>query len=102
MNQHEQSTKAVAVKYEQGTAPSISAKAEGELAQEMIALAEEAGIFIHKDEHLCEFLHKMQVGEAIPKELYLLIAELIAFAYVLDGKFPEKWNGMHEKIMEEV
>ncbi|PKG56580.1 flagellar biosynthesis protein FlhB [Shewanella sp. Choline-02u-19] len=102
MSNHEQPTKAVALKYDKGSAPTVSAIAEDALAQEMIALAEEAGVYIHQDEHLCDFLHKLEVGDAIPKELYLLIAELIAFAYVLDGKFPEKWNNMHQKIMEEV
>ena len=102
MEQHQEPTQAVAVKYEQGSAPTITAKADDALAQEMIALAEEAGILIHQDEHLCAFLQKLEVGETIPKELFGLIAELIAFAYVLDGKFPEKWNNMHQKIMEQV
>ncbi|QQX81788.1 EscU/YscU/HrcU family type III secretion system export apparatus switch protein [Shewanella sp. KX20019] len=102
MSDNQQPTKAVALKYDKGAAPTISAKGEDALAQEMIALAEAAGVYIHQDEHLCDFLQKLEVGEAIPKELYLLIAELIAFAYVLDGKFPEKWNNMHQKIMEEV
>jgi flagellar biosynthesis protein len=102
MSHHELPTKAVALKYDKGSAPTISAKGEDALAQEMIAVAKEAGVYIHQDEHLCDFLQKLEVGESIPRELYLLIAELIAFAYVLDGKFPEKWDNMHQKIMEEV
>jgi flagellar biosynthesis protein len=35
----------------------------------------------------------------VPKELYLLIAELIAFVYMLEGKFPEQWNTLHQKIV---
>ena len=44
----------------------------------------------------------LELGEEVPKELYLLIAELIAFIYMLDGKFPEQWNNLHQKIVETV
>lgn len=102
MSDKQKSSQAVAISYQQGNAPKITAKGEQELADEIIALAQGAGVHIHQDEHLCEFLQRLEVGDEIPKELYLLIAELIAFVYVLDGKFPEKWNNMHQKIMEEV
>ncbi|ABZ76041.1 FlhB domain protein [Shewanella halifaxensis HAW-EB4] len=93
---------AVALSYQSGAAPKVSAKGEDKLAEEIIALAQQAGIHIHQDEYLCDFLQRLEIGDEIPSELYLLIAELIAFVYVLDGKFPEKWNNMHQKIMEEV
>ncbi|MDB2386254.1 EscU/YscU/HrcU family type III secretion system export apparatus switch protein [Shewanella sp.] len=102
MDPHSGSTQAVALTYTEGAAPILSAKAEAALAQEMIALAEDAGVFIHKDPQLCDFLQQLAVGDTIPEALYLLIAELIAFAYVLDGKFPEKWNNMHQKILDQV
>ena len=66
------------------------------------AIAKEAGIYIHQDANLSNFLQKLEIGEEIPKELYLLIAELIAFVYMLDGKFPERWDNMHKRIMQEV
>ncbi|MGS0683075.1 EscU/YscU/HrcU family type III secretion system export apparatus switch protein [Shewanella sp. 125m-7] len=102
MTEPKRTNKAVALKYQSGTAPKVLAKGEDDLAQEIVALAQQAGIHIHQDEYLCDFLQRLEVGDEIPKELYLLIAELIAFVYVLDGKFPEKWNNMHQKIMEEV
>ncbi|WP_220760214.1 MULTISPECIES: EscU/YscU/HrcU family type III secretion system export apparatus switch protein [unclassified Shewanella] len=102
MPDNNKSNKAVAIAYQPGNAPKITAKGEQAIADEIVALAKESGVFIHQDEHLCDFLQRLEVGDEIPKELYLLIAELIAFVYVLDGKFPEKWNNMHQKIMEEV
>lgn len=93
---------AVALSYDGRQAPVISATGKGAVADEIIALAKEAGVHIHKDAHLSDFLQRLELGEEIPKELYLLIAELIAFAYILDGKFPEQWNNMHQKIVEEV
>ncbi|AQS38872.1 uncharacterized protein, cytoplasmic domain of flagellar protein FhlB like protein [Shewanella psychrophila] len=93
---------AVALSYDGQKAPVITATGKGAVADEIIALAKEAGVHIHKDAHLSDFLQRLELGEEIPKELYLLIAELIAFAYTLDGKFPEQWNNMHQKIVEEV
>ena len=31
---------------------------------------------------------RMELGDSIPQELYLTIAEIIAFAWSLKGKFP--------------
>ncbi|MGS0691388.1 EscU/YscU/HrcU family type III secretion system export apparatus switch protein [Shewanella sp. 0m-8] len=102
MKESNKPTKAVALNYQAGSAPKVTAKGEDKLAEEIIAIAQQAGVHIHQDEHLCDFLQRLEVGDEIPAELYLLIAELIAFVYVLDGKFPEKWDNLHHKIMEEV
>lgn len=93
---------AVALSFDGQGAPAVTATGKGAVAEEIIALAEQAGVHIHQDAHLSDFLQRLELGEEIPKELYLLIAELIAFAYMLDGKFPEKWDNMHQKIVEEV
>ncbi|MFQ6370347.1 EscU/YscU/HrcU family type III secretion system export apparatus switch protein [Shewanella sp. YIC-542] len=92
------STQAVALHYDGKSAPQVTAKGKDLLAEEIIALATAAGVPVHQDEHLSNFLQLLEVGEEIPKELYLLIAELIAFVYMLDGKFPEQWDNMHKKI----
>ena len=101
-SEDKQPKQAAALSYNGNSAPKITAKGEDLIAEEIIALAREAGIYIHQDTNLSNFLQKLEIGEEIPKELYLLIAELIAFAYMLDGKFPERWDNMHKKIMEEV
>lgn len=95
------STQAVALSYDGVSSPKITAKGSDLVAAEIIALAKESGIYIHQNPDLSNFLQKLEIGEEIPKELYLLIAELIAFAYMLDGKFPERWDNMHHKIVQE-
>ena len=35
-------------------------------------------------------LKDMQLGEAIPEALYRVIAEVIAYAYIVSGKFPKE------------
>ncbi|MFT5789530.1 MAG: flagellar biosynthesis protein [Shewanella sp.] len=90
---------AVALSFDGKSAPKITATGKDLVAEEMILLAKDAGIHIHQDPHLSEFLQLLELGDEVPKELYLLIAELIAFVYMLEGKFPEQWNTLHQKIV---
>lgn len=89
---------AVGLKYDGHDAPKVVAKGHGDLAQEIIDCAEEHGVLIHQDQQLNQLLSQLELGEEIPKELYVIIAELIAFSYILQGKFPEKWNNIHNRI----
>tara|TARA_Y100001951_G_C11289131_1_gene270926 strand:+ start:1446 stop:1769 length:324 start_codon:yes stop_codon:yes gene_type:complete len=89
---------ATALKYDGKAAPTIVAKGHGELAEDIIALAKEHGVLIHQDDELNRLLSQLQLGDNIPKELYVVIAELIAFSYVLQGKFPEQWQNIHQRI----
>lgn len=100
MAEEPKTQQAVALSFDGKHAPKVVASGEGLVAQEIIALAKAAGVHIHQDPHLSDFLRLLELGEEIPKELYLLIAELIAFVYMLDGKFPEQWNNMHQKIVD--
>ncbi|MDZ7902512.1 MAG: EscU/YscU/HrcU family type III secretion system export apparatus switch protein [Rheinheimera sp.] len=89
---------AVGLSYDGQGAPKIVAKGHGALADEIIRLAKEHGVLVHEDENLNRLLQQMELGSEIPQELYLLIAELIAFSYVLQGKFPENWQNIHQRI----
>ncbi|WP_438864960.1 EscU/YscU/HrcU family type III secretion system export apparatus switch protein [Neptunicella sp.] len=84
--------KAIGLKYQPGDAPEVIAKGFGDLADEIIQLAKQSGVLIHEDQHLSDFLGRLDLGQQIPEELYHVIAELIAFSYVLQGKFPEGWQ----------
>ncbi|WP_372626270.1 EscU/YscU/HrcU family type III secretion system export apparatus switch protein [Arsukibacterium sp.] len=89
---------ATALKYDGKSAPTIVAKGHGELAEDIIALAKEHGVLIHQDDELNRLLSQLELGDNIPKELYVVIAELIAFSYVLQGKFPDQWQNIHQRI----
>ena len=88
----------VALKYDQQSAPKVTAKAYGSLAEELLEIAKENNVMIHQDPALSQFLQRLDMGQEIPKELYLIIAELIAFAFVLQGKFPDNWKNIHNKV----
>jgi flagellar biosynthesis protein len=81
-----------------GAAPTIIAKGFGDLAEEIIALARQNGVLVHEDPYLSDFLATLDLGQEIPDQLYHVIAELISFSYVLQGKFPDSWAKMHNKI----
>jgi flagellar biosynthesis protein len=92
---------AVALKYQQGqtsTAPTVIAKGFGDLAQEIIEIAKQNGVLVHEDPYLSDFLATLDLGQEIPDQLYHIIAELIAFSYVLQGKFPDSWAKDFGKI----
>lgn len=89
---------ATAIKYDGKQAPVIVAKGQGQVAADIVALAREHGVLIHEDAELTKLLNQLQLGEQIPRELYVVIAELIAFSYVLQGKFPDNWHNIHQRI----
>lgn len=75
--------KAIAIKYdkEQGDAPVVLASGKGQIAEQIIKAAREAGLEITQDADLAELLAKIPVGTEIPVELYQAVAEVLAFVY---------------------
>ncbi|AEP30598.1 EscU/YscU/HrcU family type III secretion system export apparatus switch protein [Brumicola nitratireducens] len=92
--------KAIGLKYntEENNSPTVIAKGFGDLADDIIKLAKQSGVLIHEDPYLSDLLARMDLGQEIPENLYHVIAELIAFSYVLQGKFPESWSNVHSKV----
>jgi len=80
---------AVALHYDGKEAPRITAKGTGDLAEKIIALAREHGVPLQEDAALISLLSKLDLGDEIPHALYAAVAEIIAFAYILNGKVPE-------------
>ena len=79
---------AVALKYDGKNAPKITAKGEGLTADQILQIAEEHGIPLQAEPELARILAQVPLGDEIPEELYLAVAEVIAFAYFLSGKTP--------------
>jgi flagellar biosynthesis protein len=82
-------TTAIALHYDGKEAPTVTAKGSGELAEQIITLAKEHGIPLQENATLVELLAQLELGDEIPQPLYLAVAEVIAFAYLLTGKRPE-------------
>ena len=79
----------IALKYDGTHAPTLTAKGDEELAEEILRIARDCEVPIYENAELVRLLARMELGDSIPQELYLTIAEIIAFAWNLKGKFPE-------------
>lgn len=77
---------AVALEYTGQGAPRITAKGEGEVAEQILRLAREHDIPLRPDKGLVSVLAKLELNQEIPEGLYRAVAEVIAFAYLVKGK----------------
>jgi flagellar biosynthesis protein len=78
----------VALNYDGQQAPTLTAKGDDALAEAILAIAREYKVPIYENAELVKLLARMELGDSIPEALYLTIAEIIAFAWQLKGKFP--------------
>ena len=76
---------AVALKYAPGSsAPTVVAKGRGLIADEIIARAREHGIFVHESPELVALLSQVDLDGEIPPQLYVAVAELLAWIYQVE------------------
>lgn len=77
---------AVALAYQAGQgAPRVSAKGRGLIAKEIIRRAQEAGVYVHESRELVSLLMQVDLDRHIPKELYVVIAELLAWLHRIEN-----------------
>ena len=77
---------AVALAYDpnEDSAPRVIASGKGELAERIIEQAKDNDIPIHEDSKLADTLSKLEIGDAIPPELYEVVAEILVFVDAMD------------------
>ena len=70
--------KAVALKYnaEQDLAPVVIASGYGEVAENIIDIAEQRGIPVYRDDSAASMLCMLEIGTTIPREMYELVAAI--------------------------
>lgn len=90
---------AVALEYDGSNAPKVSAKGMGDLAEQILELARQHNIPLQADSELVEILAQINLGDEIPDKLYYAVAEVIAFAYMLKGKFPEGFEHSERSVI---
>ncbi|MDQ3204232.1 MAG: EscU/YscU/HrcU family type III secretion system export apparatus switch protein [Pseudomonadota bacterium] len=89
MNTSDTPRQAIALKYDGTHAPTLTAKGDEALAEEILRIARDYEVPIYENAELVKLLARMELGDSIPEELYRTIAEIIAFAWNLKGKFPQ-------------
>lgn len=80
---------AVALHWDGGAAPRVTAKGRGETAARIIELARSHNVPIDEEPALVEVLARVELGTHIPEKLFAAVAQVIAFAYAMRGQLPE-------------
>lgn len=89
---YEKASAAVAISYnEEKKSPFVSALGYESRAQAIIDMAKELGVYVHQDPVLLNELKALKEGEQVPEQLFQIIAEILAFSYLLQGKTPESY-----------
>lgn len=84
--------RAIALKYDGQTSPRITAKGEDDLAREIMEIAEAFSVPMFQQTDLADLLYQLELNDEIPEALYISVAEIISFAYILAGKMPGEWQ----------
>ena len=66
-------------------APRVVAKGAGMVAEQIIARAKDAGVFVHESKELVQLLMGVDLDREIPPGLYRAIAELLAWLYHIES-----------------
>jgi flagellar biosynthesis protein len=79
-----------ALKYRGEGAPVLLAKGDGARAARIEELALEHGVPLVQDAQLTALLCRLPLGDEIPPELYVAVAEVLAYVYRLNDAFDER------------
>ena len=79
---------ATALQYNAGhdMAPHVVASGQGKIAEQILALARQNNVPVYDDPLLAAALSTVDLGQEIPPELYLVVAEVLAYLYRVAGK----------------
>jgi flagellar biosynthesis protein len=79
-------TQATALKYDiqSQKAPEVVATGSGEIAEEIVRVAETHSVPVYHDPSLANALGQLELGSMVPPELYKAVAEVLVFVYSLD------------------
>ncbi|OGI49234.1 MAG: hypothetical protein A2151_03815 [Candidatus Muproteobacteria bacterium RBG_16_65_34] len=81
-------TEAFALHYGGRGAPRVTASGKGYVAEEILAAAKKHGVPLYEDANLARLLARVELGDEVPRALYVAVAKVIAFAYLVRGKAP--------------
>ena len=77
---------AVALSYAaKDKAPIVVAKGYGAVAESIVRIARENGVYVHASPDLVNLLMDVDLDEQIPPQLYLAVAEMLAWLHRLEA-----------------
>jgi flagellar biosynthesis protein len=81
---------AVALHYSGNGSPRVVAKGGGAVAERIVQTAREHNVPLQEDAALASTLSKLELGREIPRDLYVAVAHVLAFAWTIAGKKPHE------------
>lgn len=97
--------KAVALRYDENrdVAPVIVASGLGYLAEKIVEIANENGVPVYEDNSLATVLTQLDLGTAIPEELYQAIVDIYTYflKYTPKHSMEAAQQGGGESVVEE-
>ncbi len=72
--------------------PQILAVGRGVTAEEIVRVAKEHNVPLYEDAGLVEALARLDVADCVPRELYAVVAEVLAYVYRVDAQMKERAN----------
>ncbi|MFZ4539264.1 EscU/YscU/HrcU family type III secretion system export apparatus switch protein [Propionivibrio sp.] len=100
---HDPLKSAVALAYSQtqtDASPRVVAKGRGVIAQQIISRARENGVYVHESPELVSLLMQIDLDQRIPPQLYIAVAELLAWLYRLESGQPVSDTPILSKLPE--
>jgi flagellar biosynthesis protein len=88
MSKPERPRRAAALRYDKdkNSAPTVVAAGAGLIADRIVEIAREQGLPVREDPALAEALARLELEQEIPSELFAAVAEVLVWAYGLEGK----------------
>lgn len=84
---------AIALSYaNKNRAPIVVAKGYGAVADSIVQRARESGLYVHESPDLVKLLMHVNLDAEIPPQLYVAIAEVLAWLYRLEPAEPSSVN----------
>ena len=85
MSKPDKQRAAAALAYREGDgAPRVVAKGRGIVADTIIERARASGVYVHESRELLALLMQIDLDSHIPPQLYIAVAELLAWLYHLE------------------
>ena len=69
--------------------PKIVASGKGDMAQKLLEYAESQGMVIEKNSDLTQILINLDLGDSVPEEVFMAVAEILYYIYEVNDSLKE-------------
>lgn len=73
------------------SAPTVVASGRGWLAERILEVARDHGITVREDADLVEILTAVEIGDEVPVEAFVAVAEILRYIYAVNGTKPPEY-----------